>query len=190
MGEGLTGRTDAASDREVVAAMAAGDSAALRALATRYGGMLNALAWRILRDEADAEEIVADTLWQAWREAGNFDSSRGSVSTWLITLARSRAIDRMRAKKARRPAATDPPDEGTSPDPIEDISGAERARLVHRAMGELAAGERSVLELAYFSDLSQSEIAEKLAIPLGTVKTRIRAGMLKLRKALALKRVS
>ena len=181
---------EAARDREIVAAMAAGDTEALRAINSRYGGMLSALAWRVLRDEADAEEVVADTLWQAWREAGNFDASRGSVSVWLITLARSRAIDRIRAKKARRPAASDPPAIETSPDPADHISGAERARFVRGAMGELDAGERSALELAYFSDLSQSEIAEKLAIPLGTVKTRIRAGMLKLRKALTLRQVS
>jgi RNA polymerase sigma-70 factor (ECF subfamily) len=186
----LADRFEAAADRELVAAMAAGETAALRGLNARYGGMLNALAWRILRDEEDAEEIVADTLWQAWREAANFDPSRGSVSVWLITFARSRAIDRIRARNARRPPADDPPDEETSPDPIENLSGAERARMVRRAMDGLEAGERNALELAYFSDLSQSEIAAKLAIPLGTVKTRIRAGMLKLRKALALRRVS
>ncbi len=169
--------------------MAAGDTAALRALNARYGRMLNALTWRMLRDEADAEEVVADTLWQAWREAGNFDPSRGSVSVWLIVIARSRAIDRMRAR-ARQPAAADPLDEETSPDPFENINGTERARLVRQVMNGLEAGERSALELAYFSDLSQSEIAQKLAIPLGTVKTRIRAGMLKLRKALKLRRVS
>lgn len=186
----MADRAETASDREIVAAMAAGDSTALRTLNARYGGMLSTLAWRILRDEADAEEVVADTLWQVWREAGNFDPSRGSVSVWLITIARSRAIDRTRARKARQPTEADPPEVETSPDPLENISEAERAKLVRRAMDELESGERSALELAYFSDLSQSEIAQKLAIPLGTVKTRIRAGMLKLRKTLALGRVS
>jgi RNA polymerase sigma-70 factor (ECF subfamily) len=186
----VTDCDEVASDQEIVAAMAAGDAGALRALNARYYAMLTATAFRILRDESDAEEAVADSLWQAWREAGNFDPSRGSVSVWLVTLVRSRSIDRLRAKRIRRPPLADPTAVEVSPDPSENIGQAQRARVVRAAVDELEGSERRALELAYFSDLSQSEIAEKLRIPLGTVKTRIRTGMIKLRKALARQRVS
>jgi RNA polymerase sigma-70 factor (ECF subfamily) len=91
------------SDRELVAAMANGDADALRALSSRYARMLGALAYRFVQNESDAEEIAADALWQAWREATSFDASRSSVSAWLVMLGRSRAIDKFRAARARRP---------------------------------------------------------------------------------------
>ncbi|MGH7905979.1 MAG: sigma-70 family RNA polymerase sigma factor [Candidatus Binataceae bacterium] len=171
---------------ELVRAMAAGNPEALRALNLRYGGMLHAFVLRILRDQSDAEEIVADVLWQAWRDAGSFDSSRGSLTTWLIMLARSRSIDRLREKKAREPGseitASPPP---TAADPATDADLAERARLIRAALAQLDPREKSALELAYYSDLSQSQIADKLGVPLGTVKTRIRTAMSKLRDALS-----
>jgi RNA polymerase sigma-70 factor, ECF subfamily len=173
------------ADRDLIVAMAAGDSEALRSLNARYGRMLATLARRFLSNESDAEEVVADVLWQAWREAKTFDSSRGSVSVWLVTLARSRAIDRLRANRARKPSLTEQPASEPVPDPAADIHQAQRARIVRAALSGLDSNERAALQLAYFSDLSQSEVAEKLGIPLGTVKTRMRSAMMKLREALA-----
>ena len=104
LGCGVAKATDnKISDRELVAAMANGDADALRALSSRYARMLGALAYRFVKNESDAEEIAADALWQAWREAALFDPSRSSVSAWLVMLGRSRAIDRFRAARARRP---------------------------------------------------------------------------------------
>jgi len=173
------------SDRLLLGAMAKGDSEGLRVLNARYGRRLAAMAYRFLGDESDAEEVAADVLWQAWRDANSYDSSRGSVAAWLATIARSRALDRLRARKARQA----PPGQGVhpehAPDPITVVDEAQRATIVRDVIGRLDANERSVLELAYFSDLSQSEIAERLAMPLGTVKTRVRTAMTKLREALA-----
>ncbi len=172
-------------DQQLIIAMAEGDAHALHALGLRYTRMLTALAWRFLGDEGDAEEVVADVLWQAWSDAKSFDSSRGSVAAWLVTIARSRAIDRLRARKARQLN----PGEGTpvqhAKDPATEVDEAERAQIVRTAVASLDNGERTALELAYFSDLSQSQIAERLEIPLGTVKTRIRSAMIKLRQALS-----
>ena len=172
-------------DRDLVAAIAAGQSEALRILNARYGRALATLLRRFLNDKSDVEEVVADVLWQAWRDARTFDAARGSVSVWLVTLARSRAIDRLRANRARRP----PVEEQLAPEPpLEpaiEIDQAQRARIVRAALAALESNERAALEFAYFSDLSQSEVADKLGIPLGTVKTRIRSAMTKLREAVS-----
>jgi RNA polymerase sigma-70 factor (ECF subfamily) len=172
------------SDRELVAAMANGDADALRALSARYARMLGALAYRFVKDESDAEEIAADALWQAWREAASFDPSRSSVSAWLVMLGRSRAIDRFRAARSRRPPDNPQPDPAPVADALSELEIAERAKFVKRAVGELEARERELLELAYFSDLTQTEIAAKVGLPLGTVKTRMRSALVKLRDAL------
>jgi RNA polymerase sigma-70 factor (ECF subfamily) len=147
--------------------------------------MLTALAMRFLGNESDAEEVASDVLWQVWRGARLFDSNRGSVATWLITLTRSRSIDRVRLIRARvgsseRQAGPEP-----VPDPASEVDQAERARIVRSVLMEIDPQERTALELAYFSELSHSQIAEKLGIPIGTAKTRIRSAMIKLRKALS-----
>ena len=180
-----TGQKPEATDRELVAAMARGDADALKALSARYSRMLVALARRVVGNDLDAEEVAADVLWQAWRSAGAFDPARGSVSVWLVTLGRSRAIDRLRANKSRelRPEANDPA--AAAADPRDDIDLAERAVVVRAALAQLESSEKTALEMAYYSDLSQSEIASKLGIPLGTVKTRIRSAMIKMRTVLA-----
>ena len=171
-------------ERELVAAMAAGDADALRSLTARYARMLTALAYRFLHDESDAEEIAADVLWQAWREAGLFDPAKGSVTAWLVTIARSRAIDRLRAKSARRPPQQAQVQEAPAQDPAAELETVERSSIVKSALVELDPRERDLLELAYFTDLSQSEIAARVGIPLGTVKTRMRTGLSKLRDTL------
>jgi len=165
--------------------MAAGDAHALQAISLRYTRMLTALALRFSGDDADAEEVVADVLWQAWSEAKSYDPARGSVAAWLVTLARSRAIDRLRARKVRQVRPADENPDHPANDPAAAVDLAEQAQIVRAAVAGLDANERAALELAYFSDLSQSQIAQRLGIPLGTVKTRIRGAMIKLRQALS-----
>jgi RNA polymerase sigma-70 factor (ECF subfamily) len=125
------------ADRELIVAMAAGDSRALHNLNARYGRMLAALARRFLNNESDSEEVVADVLWQAWRDAKTFDSTRGSVSVWLVTLARSRAIDRLRTNRARKPPPGEQPASEPVRDPAFDIHQVERARIVRTALAGL-----------------------------------------------------
>jgi RNA polymerase sigma-70 factor (ECF subfamily) len=175
------------TDEAVVRAIANGDQESLRALNQRYGPALAAVAERILGDRADAEEVAADVLWQAWRQAAAFDRSRGSVAAWLMVLARSRAIDRLRARAARAiardalDAATEP---SVTPDASLVIHSEQRRRVVQTVMAGLQDNERSLLEMAYFSDLTQSTIAARTGLPLGTVKSRIRSAMIKLREGL------
>lgn len=179
------GKQPTPADHDLVAAMAAGDAEALRTLNVRYGRALARLVRRFLNDQSDIEEVVADVLWQVWRDAKTFEPSRGSVSAWLVTLTRSRAIDRLRALRTRQPPLEKQPDTESVPDPAIEVDQAKRARIVRAALAKLDANERAALEMTYFADFSQSEVATKLGIPLGTVKTRIRSAMMKLREALA-----
>jgi RNA polymerase sigma-70 factor (ECF subfamily) len=175
------------TDEAVVRAVAAGDREALHILNQRYGNALAVVAERILGDRADAEEIAADVLWQVWRQAETYNRARGSVGAWLMTVVRSRAIDRLRSRNARASAHERAGDEAGAhgaADPVADLHSAELRRAVAAAMAKLHENERAVLELAYFSDLSQSIIAERTGLPLGTVKSRIRSALLKLREGL------
>jgi RNA polymerase sigma-70 factor (ECF subfamily) len=153
-------------------------------ISTLYG-----LALRILGDSADAEEVLMEVFEQVWRNARAFDSSRGSVQRWLTLLTRSRAIDRLRSAAARR-QREEPVNleqrEITSRDPLPDQTSIFRQQqvFVRQALNALPAEQRQVLELAYFSELTHAEIASTLSVPLGTIKTRIRMGMEKLRNAL------
>lgn len=171
--------------------MAAGDDRALADLYDRHGRLVYSLAYALLGDREDAEEVAADTFLQAWRSAGRFDPKRGSVAAWLATIARSRALDRLRThgrrsqalERARSSGVTAP--EHASADTPDRI--ADRLRVedrVRHALSNLSETQRRVIELAYFGGLTQSEIAAELSEPLGTVKTRTRAAMDKLRQAL------
>ena len=183
---GLTKRAPVEpSDMALVAEMAAGHAEALHKLSNRYSRALMAAAQRILRDGSDAEEVATDVLWQAWRQASGFDAARGSVSGWLMTLARSRAIDRLRARNARRFLLEGSVLDQSASDPMFEVYSGERQKIVKAAVALLQDNERALLELAYFSDLPQSEIAVRLGLPLGTVKTRMRSALIKLRNALA-----
>jgi RNA polymerase sigma-70 factor (ECF subfamily) len=174
--------------------MATGEDAALGDLYDRYGKMLYAVALAIVREPADAEEVVVDAFGQAWRSAGTFDASRGSVGAWLATIVRSRALDTVRARGRRarvhERAALLSEDGVATPvatagsDPSRAVERGEARRLVTQALAALPEPQRAAIELAYFEGLSQSEIAERLAQPLGTIKTRIRTGMEKLRALL------
>ncbi|HEY6359921.1 MAG TPA: sigma-70 family RNA polymerase sigma factor [Vicinamibacterales bacterium] len=180
-----------AEDRDCLRRMAAGDGAGAAGLYTRHARAIYSLVLRILGDEGEAEDVVQDVFAQAWRQAGKYDAARGAVAAWLLVMARTRAIDRLRARRARPEGqATD--DErvmATLPSPGQDVASelldAEQVRRVQRALAGLPLLQRAAIELAYYEGLSQREIAERLEQPLGTVKTRIRLGLLKLRDALA-----
>ena len=184
---------EAQADAGLVQRIAQGDEQALVALYDRWHGAVRALAQRIVGDATEAEDVVEEVFWQAWRQADRFDAGRGSVATWLLTLARSRSLDRLRAiRRARVDASLDDEDAALPPDvlasrdpsPADAAEGDERARLVAGALATLQPAQRECLELAYFSGLSQSEIAERTGAPLGTVKTRMRLALRKLRDTL------
>jgi RNA polymerase sigma-70 factor (ECF subfamily) len=186
-------RAPGAADADLVAHAATGDERAIGRLYDRYGTVLYAVAYRIVGQRADAEEVVLEAFAQAWRDAPRFEPGRGSVAGWLTTIARSRALDLVRARSRREritaSAAADRPDAPPAmgdyrPDPAGAVDHDERRRQVQQALASLSPPQRRAIELAYFEGLSQSEIAERLQEPLGTVKTRVRLGMQKLRDCL------
>jgi len=190
---GGAGDAGDAGDAALVGRMAGGDEQALGALYDRWSSVVQSLVQYIVRDPAEAEDVVEETFWQAWRQAGRYQAARGGVSTWLLTIARSRALDRLRALRRRR-AELVPLAEladvvaSEAPTPAVAAELRERAAMVAGALRELPAEQRQALELAYFSGLSQSEIAERTGQPLGTIKTRMRLAMQKLRGRLAVLR--
>ena len=165
--------------------LAKGDQEALGDLYDRHAGPVYALALRILQEPADAEDIVQEVFAQAWTQATRYDATRGAVSAWLLTVARSRAIDRLRARRARpdRTGIDHSPADIVDPvaRPDTQFLSSEQVRVVRAALAELPLLQRVALELAYYEGLTHSEIAEQLEQPLGTVKTRIRQALLKLR---------
>lgn len=168
--------------------MRAGDEGGLAELYDRWSDRVHSLAVHLLRDARDAEDIVEETFWQAWRSAVRYDAARGTVGTWLLTICRSRALDRIRARRRRPEDATldeSPAVADSAADPAAAVVASETGRIVRAALKELPAEQRQALELAYFRGLSQSEIAEKTGQPLGTIKTRMRLAMNKLRERLA-----
>ncbi len=178
--------TNLPDDTVLVRAVAAGDSAAFRQLYERHNGLLFSLALKILGDRNDAEDVLQDAFLQVWRIAGSFDDRLGKPLGWLIMLTRSRAIDRLRSRQARARAA-----DAVAEEPVEDAalpgqeaSVAESRSLIRQAIHTLPSEQRVLIELAYFGGLTQTEIAAQLGEPLGTVKTRMRTGMLRLREQL------
>jgi RNA polymerase sigma-70 factor (ECF subfamily) len=166
-----------------------GNSESLARLYDETCGILYGLALRVLNDPADAEEVMLDVYQHIWKSPHTFDASRGSVWAWLTVLTRSRAIDKLRRRGARRTREL-PLDSGweapsVSPMPDSESMFAQERKLVRQALGTLAPEQREAIELAFFRGLTHVEVADALGTPLGTIKTRIRIGMRKLREALA-----
>jgi len=181
------------SDRRLLERMARGDEQALASLYDRFSGALYGVALRIAGERADADEIVLDAFQQAWRDATRFREERGSVAAWLTMICRSRALDLVRSRVRRDRAVSraesatpgDVPAMGRGPANTAGVTEAgERGRIVAAAMDQLAPPQRQAIELAFFEGLSHSQIADRLSEPLGTIKTRVRLGMQKLRDAL------
>jgi RNA polymerase sigma-70 factor (ECF subfamily) len=177
----------AEADRESVRQMAKGDPDALGALYDRHARLLYSLALRIVRDPAAAEDVLQEAFAQVWRQAGTFDVRRGTVAGWLVTVTRSRALDRLRRGRARGEAGTDAAIEVADPATGIDLQlvSAEQAARVRTALAALGDEQRVPIELAYYEGLSQTEIATTLNVPLGTIKTRMRQALRRLRDALA-----
>ena len=177
-----------AEDAALIYQVAQGDQNALARLYDRYSGLLLALARRILNDSSDAEEVLQEVFLQVWNQAGRYDRVRSSVSTWLVLIARSRAIDRLRSRQVvdRTLIALQQENRGlhASHEGNRSVLMDQRRERLRREMSELPAEQRQVLELAFYGGLTQSEIASSTDIPLGTVKTRTLLAMKKLRKAL------
>jgi len=176
---------------ELLARVGKGDAQAFTECYEQSSSVLFTLALRILNNRDDASELLQDVYIEAWRKAGSFDATRGSPMGWLITLTRSRAIDRLRASAARGRNLTDSIEETSAddlrsalPDPFETHALSELRMLVVDAFNDLPAAQQEAIELAFYGGLTHAEIAAKLDKPVGTVKTRIKLGMNKLRYAL------
>jgi RNA polymerase sigma-70 factor (ECF subfamily) len=174
------------SDSDLLHAVARNDEAALAAVYDRYRLILFGLILRILHDRAEAEDVLQEVFLQVWRRAGDFDETRGRPFTWLVTIARSRALDRLRSAGSRARLA-----DGAAQAPRDDTGDAELDALksetgavVRQALAQLPDEQRRTLFLAYFEGLTQVEISARLGDPLGTVKTRMRSGVIKLRELL------
>jgi RNA polymerase sigma-70 factor (ECF subfamily) len=182
---------EASADTDLIARVKTGNSEALDEIYRRYASPVYSLVWKILQNPEESEDVALDVFWQIWRQAASYDSSRGAPPAWIFTLARSRAIDRLRARHRKEdrtisfddPAIVlDPLDQEATPDQV--ASYRQNRDAVREAMKVLSAPQREAVELAFFQGLTHVEIAEKLRLPLGTVKTRIRQGLIRLRRRL------
>jgi RNA polymerase sigma-70 factor (ECF subfamily) len=174
---------------DLVRLVAAGAQPALHALYERAHRVVFTLCLRVTRNRETAEEVTLDVFHDVWRRAWSYDPANGTVLGWIMNQARSRAIDRMRfegRQKRRDPEsmAAESPEEAMSPDPRAIMEAVQRARALHSALAVLTAAERQAIESAFFSGLTHAELAGRLNEPLGTVKTRIRSGLQKLRQAM------
>jgi RNA polymerase sigma-70 factor (ECF subfamily) len=177
-------------DAEVIRRIRTGDRAAFLEFYDRYSPLLLSVAARVLGDRREAEDVLQDVFTQIWHKSAGYDAKLGTLSSWAVTLTRNKAIDRVRASTRRRrlieeiAVSSDQAEESPAASANELLYGRERAAQIRAALNELSADQRQVIELAFFAGLSQSEIAARLDQPLGTIKARIRRGMLKLREQL------
>lgn len=176
----------------LVRGMAAGDQRALRALYQRTHRLVFTFLARLLNDRQSAEELTVDTFHAVWSRAAKYDPAGGPVLGWMMNQARSRAIDRLRHEQRRKRTAPPPSDdalEAVAADAAgEGIEAIQQSQVLRECLGSLTPAEREAIEAAFFLELSHSEVAARLNQPLGTVKTRIRSGLEKLRHVLVVKR--
>ena len=179
----------AEDDRRLIERMGGGDDRALARFYDRWARVAYALIVQMVRDPDDADDVLEDTFYQAWRQAARYTAARGSVETWILTIARSGALDRIRARKRLREEPLTPASGMETATGGGDVAeAAEQRERVAQAVRTLPPEQREVVELAYFGGLSQSEIATRTGQPLGTVKTRARLAGQKLREWLAVLR--
>lgn len=185
----LSTEATVAADRAAMARVARGEAEALGEIYDRHGRLVYSLAVRILRDQGEAEDIVQEVFAQAWRQASRYDAARATVLGWLLNLTRSRSIDRLRGRKARPEPSADDSALRDLPDSLvpadEQLAFAGQAAVLRSAIDSLSTLQRTAIELAFYEGLTHAEVAERLELPLGTVKTRIRQGLLTLRDRLA-----
>lgn len=178
------------AQRQLLAAMARGDKNALASLYDQLSGPLYSLALRMLGDAGEAQDLIQDIFLQVWRTAATYEPGRGSVFSWMTTLTRNRAIDRIRMRKRRSELLANAAPElqpsalGGDADSAKSLWLREKSEAVRAALADLAPDQQQAIELAYFSGLTQQEIATKLSEPLGTIKARIRRGLLRLKDRL------
>ena len=175
------------TDPELIAGVVKRDRPSFDLFYERYAQIIFNLCVRILRDEAEAQDVLQEIFLQIWRDAERFDASRASVKTWLFTIARSRSLDRYRSRKTVRDRLEDQTEDQLQQIPDQaDLQGASVSQqYVLGALAQLSPEQRLVLELSYYEGLTQEEIAERLKEPLGTIKSRIRAALIKLRTLFA-----
>jgi len=175
------------NDRKLLEGLRARDGDALEKLYEQYSHILFAVIVRILRDERESEDVLQEVFLQAWKQADRYSEKRGSVKAWLVMMARSRAVDRVRSiesgKRVQAAVAEEEPLLGRDdPRPGQSADREERRRLVRASLEALTREQREVLELAFYQDMSHSEISEHLKRPLGTVKTQMRGALMALRQ--------
>jgi len=178
-----TVRTDVSrfSDEELLEAVAQSSEPALGELYDRFGRVAYGLALRVLRDQALAEDAVQDAFLQVWRSAERFDPARAKASTWVLTFVHRRAVDLVRREERRRTEPVESAPEPAQPGADEDVEARSKRQIVQDALRRLPKEQRQAIELAYYGGLTQSELAERLGQPLGTIKSRMFAGLQQLR---------
>jgi RNA polymerase sigma-70 factor (ECF subfamily) len=183
--------TEVEIDAALLEKVGRGDRASFGQLYDRMSGLLFSMAYRVLNDREAAEDVLQDVFIQIWDKASTYDVSRGKPLTWAVTLTRNKAIDRLRAARRRyqlreeleREAVLDWKAAGKSSS--DELVDSEKSRMVRQAVARLPLDQRRAIDLAFFGGMTQSEIADELGEPLGTIKARIRRGMMKLREILA-----
>lgn len=173
------------SDADLISSLRAGEQEALRILYRRYGGLVYTLALKMLGQPDEAEDLTQDVFLNFWKQE-KFDPNRAALSTYLCVMTRSRALNKLQSRSSRQRSLEKlqqvTPAEFSDATPLERASLQEQKEAVRQALTQLNENQRRVLEMSYFQDMSQSEIAQRLGMPLGTVKTNARQGLLKLRQ--------
>jgi len=178
-----TTTTHSGDDAAIIKAMANGDRGALAVLYDRYSSLLLAVGIKVMGERREAEDILHDVFLESWRQAGTFDPKRGTARTWLLLRMRSRCLDRKRSAGYSRSEPIEEAPDHSDDRAITDIDEAPDRRRVRQAVAALKGDQRAVVELSYFEGLSYSEIASRVGVPLGTIKSRMRLAVATLRSS-------